>query len=232
VTVTAHQLARGEVAALGQSAPALGAPARALDAPRVPPRTDAPESRVSSNGGPPLPPLPHEVADVSAPASGDEESSAGVPPASADAPRDVNRVAIACREAGLDDDGRHDLCGWASLYRVTSSKLLTEAEVSLALNAAHRIKDGTARLVADDDGGFVLRDTRFGWPAVTPTAEGEPVMVPLDELRARLRAELETLGEDGKAGWKAAGLPRLDRLGEEHRELAMQTVWVLQGSPF
>lgn len=244
VTVTAHQLARGEVAALGSAAPALGSggpsAARVLDAPRVPARTDAPESRATSNGGPPLPPLPHEAVEVpDAPpsgASGVGGVSAGEdrPPASdpADTTRLVNRVAIACREAGLDDDGRHQLCGWASLSRETSSKLLTEGEQALVVDAARRIGAGTATLVDDGDGGLVLRDTRFGWPAVTPTAEGVGVLVPLDELRTVLRARLEALAEEGKAGWKAAGLPALTKLAEEHRELALATVWKLEGEPF
>jgi hypothetical protein len=160
---------------------------------------------------------------------GSENGEVSVPPAGTST---VNRVAIAVREAGLDDNDRHNLCTWASLGRATSSKLLTESEQTMVIEAARRIKAGNARLDADDGGQFILKDTRYGWASLRPTVEGEAVEVPLDELRTVLRARLEALGEDGKAGWKAAGLPALARLTEEHRELALTTVWKLEGEPF
>lgn len=227
-------------------APPIAEQMSAMDRPYVPagranaaepirPTGLSPRTAAQANGGG-VGVLDAEVVDVSAHVDGGEVSdgvSSAPTDVPSDAPRTVNRVAIAAREAGLDDDGRHELCRWASLGRVGSSKQLTAAEQGLAVDAARRIKDGTAKLIASDDGGgLVLRDVRFGWPAVIPDEDGTPQFVPLDELRAKLREQLELLGDAGKAGWKAAGLPALARLGEEHRELALTTVWHLQGEPF
>lgn len=171
VTVTAHQLARGEVAALGQSAPALGAGsagARALDAPRVPPRTDAPEARRSNgDGGPPMPPLPHEDAGPApmGPVGGGVSGSSPARDADTPPPSTVNRVAIAAREAGLDDDGRHDLAEWASESRVRSSALLDQEEQAFAIDAARKIKAGSHHLARGDDGALKLLDVKFGFAA-------------------------------------------------------------------
>jgi hypothetical protein len=80
-----------------------------------------------------------------------------------------NRVAIAARQAGLDDDGRHDLAEWVSGGRTRSSKDLTGDEIDRAVAACDQIRAGTAALrrVDSDDGTTTtvqLIDTRFGWP--------------------------------------------------------------------
>lgn len=88
--------------------------------------------------------------------------------------RSVNRVAIAAREAGLDDDGRHDLARWASAGRTASSKDLDDGEQQRAIGACDRIRAGNAELrrTVDDDGvvHVELVDRRFGWPTEPPTA--------------------------------------------------------------
>lgn len=207
VSVTAHQLARGEVAALGTSTPALGAGAAALDAPRVAPRTTSPAAPAA--GGPLL---PHEITDTSV-SDGGEASVGESPPSPADATQ-PNRVAIVAREAGLDDDGRHDLAEWASDSRMRSSVLLDESERGFAIDAAMKIKAGSHRLVRGEDGSLKLLDSlgllvdrvptagTAALPSISPEqlaamkgpeivdalkARGLPVGGKAEEIRDRLR---------------------------------------------
>lgn len=174
------------------------------------------------------------------PVAVDEGESGGdaSPPAASSPASPVNRVAIAAREAGLDDDGRHNLCLWASAGREPSSKLLTDTETTAAIDAARQIKAGTHTLEAKEggSGGFVLLDTKFRFAADDPaTGSADPVTVegmPLDDLRVHLRGRLEPLGDAGKQAWKAAGLPALSRLGDDQRDLALATVLEAEVRPF
>lgn len=199
VATTAGQLMAGQVTAIGpggNGAAALPAPARpAINAPtRVASRTDAPESR-AANGGPPMPPLPHEdPASLPHGAAGDGGTAGTASPAPASHPTDsptraVNRVAIAAREAGLDDDGRHDLAEYVSDSRVRSSALLDEAEAARAIAIAGRVRAGEVHLRRDDDGALNLLDGRFGWPAqegdADPSAVGDDAGAPLTIEQAR-----------------------------------------------
>lgn len=196
VTVTARQLLAGEAPVLGGPSRVLGAAApAAIDAPsraalpaaaRVPARTDAPEANAPAvEGGPPMPPLPHEE---------------GPPPA-----RSVNRVAIAAREANLDDNGRHDLCRWASEGRVESSKELTDDEATAAIDAAKKLTAKTHRFEADAESlsGFRLVNGNFGWAQPPDTTAPVDAAPPAGELSveqvtamkgAELVAELKARG--------------------------------------
>lgn len=77
-------------------------------------------------------------------------------------------LAIKAREAGLDDDGRHDLAEWASSGRSRSTKDLSDPERKRARDALDRIEAGSARLDRDEQGTMHLRDARFGWKTDTP----------------------------------------------------------------
>lgn len=90
-------------------------------------------------------------------------------------------LAIKAREAGLDDDGRHDLAEWASSGRSRSTKDLTDPERNRARDALERITAGTARLDRDDNGTMHLRDARFGWKTDPP--EPPPEKPANDDIR-------------------------------------------------
>ena len=63
------------------------------------------------------------------------------------------RIAIAAKEAGLDDDGRHALVSYATAGATASSKDVTEAEVHAVLEAAKAVESGELVLSFGEDGG-------------------------------------------------------------------------------
>lgn len=169
----------------------------------------APTSR-RQNRQAPIPPTgrtPRTAAEAAAQAGeGDEPVDAeivGAPPA-----RATNRVAIAARQAGLGDDGRHDLARWASAGRTASSRELDGDEQLRAIGACERIRAGTAELrrTVDDDGvvQVELVDRRFGWrtdpaPATGDAAAGRLAggltVAEIDRMDGRtLTAELRARG--------------------------------------
>lgn len=118
---------------------------------------------------------------------GDASSRPASPPGAS-----PNRVAIAARQAGMDDEGRHDLADWASVGRVRSSTALTDGERVLALDACRKIEAGTHRLKAHDDGTWVLVDSKFGFVAGDPpTGSADPVTV--DGVPALSAAEISAM---------------------------------------
>lgn len=186
--------------------------------------TPAPRSRVQ-RGKAPVPEEPSlepELAEVSesgcdaggisspAPAAEVQPDGGGTadsPPSGAPHPQ---RVAIAARAAGLDDDGRHAVAWLASDGRVSSSVALSADEGNRALSICREIAQGQARLERNDAGDPVLISAQFGWehhPADDPTT--------IEAQKASIRARLERCVEAGipaKERWKASGLPVLSRL--------------------
>lgn len=86
----------------------------------------------------------------------------------------VQKVAITCREAALDDQGRHDLVLLATDGRSFSSKDLTKSEMDQVLTVAELIQAGRLNLRSDGPGGDpVLMD-----------ADGAAKALPLDLAKA------------------------------------------------
>ncbi len=102
------------------------------------PRAAAPAGPVTA---PPLPPLPGE--------EGFDEPTA--PATDADAVKLAQKVAIRCQEAGLDDDGRHNLIRAITNGVKASGKDLTGEEGAEVIEAARGIADGRLQLLQGED---------------------------------------------------------------------------------
>lgn len=62
------------------------------------------------------------------------------------------RIVLACKDAGLDDDGRHALVAYATSDATESSKDVTEGELHAVLEAAKQVESGELEWRLDDDG--------------------------------------------------------------------------------
>jgi len=69
----------------------------------------------------------------------------------------VQALAIRCREANLDDDGRHDLAELVSLGRVRSTKELTAGELAQALIVCRLLGAGASLIPGDKGASPELR---------------------------------------------------------------------------
>lgn len=137
----------------------------------------------------------------------------------------VNRVAIAAREAGMDDDGRHNLSSWASGGRVTSSKLLTEHEQVAAIDACHKIGAGTHLLSQHDDGKWVLLDSKFRFASDDP-ATGSSYPVTVEGVPSLSAAEISAMkGPDLVIALRERGL-QVGGLVEEMKVRLMESCGV------
>lgn len=122
---------------------------------------------------PPPPPMP------AAPTPADE-----LPPEPINQAQ-VTKVVMACKDAGLDDEGRHDLVGLVTRGRTFSSKDLTKAEMDQVLVLCDLIAGGHARLEWKADGGCqVVR------------ADGAVARFPVDVAATRAWMEQQSGGED------------------------------------
>lgn len=151
-----------------------------------------------------------------------------VPPAGdADTPDDgqskvLQRVAMTCTDAGLDDDGRHSLCGAITEGAKWSSKALTIEEQQAAIRAAQRIKAEDWRLIpAIDDVPPYLVEASTGW-RIEPISGAVDLLDARSDLKERLEALPDEVGEQAIKAWKAAKLGKLadlpyDRLYEADR---------------
>ena len=63
------------------------------------------------------------------------------------------RIVMACKDAGLDDNGRHGLIAYATSGQTSSSKDVTEAEVHAVLEAAEAVKSGALVWKLEDGSG-------------------------------------------------------------------------------
>jgi hypothetical protein len=149
---------------------------------------------------------------------------AGVPPHTG-----VNRVAIAAREAGLDDDGRHDLAEWASAGRSRSTKDLTADEVQVAFVGAMKLGDGVAVFDRTETGEIFLKHKTYGWPITREgRAEHETASMSLDDFKVWCRQQLEPYGDDGRTAWKQRKLPAIARITDDQRDAALEVVLSLE----
>lgn len=97
----------------------------------------------------------------------------GQPPAKATS-KQVQALAAACRDAGLDDDDRHLIADLVSAGRTQSTKELYRVEVDHAFAVVGLIRYGKRQLVADGPGGE---------PALLKS-DGAVVDVPFPDLPA------------------------------------------------
>lgn len=139
-----------------------------------PPEKPAPESMP----GPPLPPLPGEEDDT--PEVVDAEIVEGEPipdPPEPEPKRDLTdgqRLALYCRDRGLDDQLRHDLVRLVTVGRTDTANGCDPHEANLVRLAADCIRDGDLDVVYDHDGLLQLqKDDGTFWQPHSP-ADPDP----------------------------------------------------------
>jgi hypothetical protein len=192
---------------------------------------------------PPPPEPPAFPEDQEDPGAGPGVAVAGTPAPAPDAQEEhapeegaedhsrmLQRVAIATRDAGLDNDERHSLCAAITQGEKWSSKELTIEEQQLAIRTAQRIKAHDWAIRPGDEmvpPVIVERVPRWRIDPLTG-------MVDLDDARMTLRDRIEQLDEEGKRGlitaWAKTTLGKLDVLPFERLLDAHRTV--LDFEPF
>lgn len=196
-----------------------------------------------------VPALPGEDEPAAAGGAGDREvpgSLGGVaspPAASADDARRTQTVAIWCKDAGLDDDGRHALLEAFSRQQYpdadefyASAKHVPHEHVEALRRTLKRLEAGQLQL-AEKDGIPVLIEVAFGWPSSDPgatsrggaaiadeaidvgsTVESGPPSFPVTDWSVELDqtpgiGETKLLNEARKRA-HAAGMAQPDALGD------------------
>jgi hypothetical protein len=102
--------------------------------------------------------------DTTSPPAEAGSSAAASPPGSPTATARAKRVAIACRDAGIEsDDDRHDFIGVVTSGRARSGKDLDDTDFALVLEVAGRVKDGRVTVRRSDiDSTLLVEESTAG----------------------------------------------------------------------
>lgn len=117
----------------------------------------------------------------------------------------VNRVAIAARNAGLDDDGRHDVAEYVSDGRTRSSKELTVDEIATAIAVCNRITQSGLKLIREDGAlNLVSQSAEHVVTVNDPTDIGGPGVPAVLASKERVEAVTALASEANIGGWVKA----------------------------
>lgn len=194
-------------------------PARGLAAPPTP--SVAEQLAMNENAAPKkrraerIPPTDVEVMDGDAPMGAPEPNDADDPHEdSGGERRRPNLVAMACRDAGLDDAGRHALCHVISGGRTSSSAELTDDEEVRAKFEAELLKRGLETIDVSGDA-----------PRIVPN--GDAIGAARKSIAERLSRLDAAIYRDV---WKRARLVKVENLQARHVPRAEQVLADLEAT--